>query len=171
MSTFYKFFGVICLTVVMGCAGPGNFSKTYRQKAEPVSEEDVFMLDKGARPRLIVSQNFDNDLKTFTEQNYIVLGESKFNGPPEKLDDAVNVGEGLGVTHVLVGLVYLYDGEKKAYKFYENYDYVREVQVRNGVYYPVYQSIPDPISVPYLKRFGVYEHKAVYLVKLKEADK
>ncbi len=167
MSLFSKIFIAICVVFIAGCAGSGNYTKTYRQVAEPVGENDAFMLDKGARPRLIVSENFEDDLKTFTDQNFIVLGKSDFKGPPEKFDDAIDIGEKLGVTHVLVTIEYLYEAQKKAYKVYENYDYVREVRVINGHYYPVYQAIPDPISVPYYKKFAIYSHKAVYLVKLK----
>lgn len=167
MNYALQIFLVVCAALLDGCAGTGNYTKTYRQVAQPVGESDAFMLVKGARPRLIVSENFDDDLKTFTDQNFIVLGNSDFNGPPEKFDDAVDIGEKLGVTHVLVTVQYLYEAQKKAYKVHENYDYVREVQVINGRYYPVYQAVPNPISVPYTKKFGVYKHKAVYLVKLK----
>jgi hypothetical protein len=167
MNITLKILFAVFVSLLAGCAGSGNYSKTYRQLVEPVGEVDAFMLDKGARPRLIISENFDDDLKTFTDQNYIVLGESDFNAPPEKFDDAVNIGEKLGVTHILVKIEYLYDAQKKAYKFYENYDYVREVQLINGRYYPVYQAIPDPVAVPYYKKFAIYRHKAVYLVKLK----
>jgi hypothetical protein len=155
MNITLKILFAVFVSLLAGCAGSGNYSKTYRQLVEPVGEVDAFMLDKGARPRLIISQN------------YIVLGESDFNAPPEKFDDAVNIGEKLGVTHILVKIEYLYDAQKKAYKFYENYDYVREVQLINGRYYPVYQAIPDPVAVPYYKKFAIYRHKAVYLVKLK----
>lgn len=171
MKIMHKLFLGVLLCALTGCMGTGNYTKTYRQLAEPVGDEDAFMLDKGARPRLIVSKNFDEDLQIFTDQNFIVLGQSHFNGPPEKIDDAVNMGKELGVTHVLVSLEYLYDAQKKAWRTYENYDYVRSTYVRNGVHIPTYEAIPDPISVPYYKQFGVYQHKAVYLVKLKADPK
>lgn len=170
MSVFSKISLILLLLLSAACAGPGNFSKTYRQMVEPVGDEDAYLLDKGARPRLIISENFESDFQTFKDQNYIMLGRSRFNGPPEKLQDAVDLGEELGVTHVLIGIEYLYEAEKKAFKTYENYDYVRDYVNIDGLYYPTYQAVANPIVVPYMKKFGVYQHEAVYLVKLKESD-
>ncbi len=167
MGKFQTLLMVILLLALTACARPGSFTKSYRQMAEPVGPEDVFMLDPGAKPRLIVSENFDQDFETFIAQDFLVLGESHFAGPEEKYEDALRQGAELGVTHILLHKRYLHQGSKKAYKTVKRYDYVRAVKYRYGTYYMGYEPVLNPISIPYTKQVPIYDQRAVFLVKLK----
>ena len=106
-------------------------------------------------------------------QNYVIVGESKFNGPEGGVDDAIGLAKKLGVTHILLNAKYAYDASKKAYKYVENFDYIPlesgylagTGQVYSQIFY---EKIPNPIYVPYRKNVSVYHHRAIFLVKMKK---
>ncbi len=154
--------------MLSACGGQSWYETSYRSVVDhSVNSQCAYMLAPDAKPQLFLTNAFQEDLKIFTDQKYIVVGESFFTGPLEKTKNAVAVGEEIGVTHVLLEADYLYMGSKKAYKFYKNYDYLPVPMQRNGVYYYGYEAVPNPISVPYQKEIPIYKQRAVYLVKLK----
>lgn len=158
--------GLFIIILLSNC-GPGRYDSAYRPSMSSVDNEKAYMLDAGARPRLIFTDNFDRDLKIFTEQNFTVVGESRFMGLEEDPEGAVKVGEELGVTHILLLSEFAYNATKKAYRYKENYDLIREVQYYNGEPYLSYVSVANPISVPYQKNVTILRQRAAYLVKLK----
>lgn len=159
-------FGLLFIILLTSC-GPGRYDSAYRPSMSSVNSEKAYMLDAGTRPRLIFTDNFDRDLEIFTEQNFAVVGESRFMGLAEDPDDAVKVGEKLGVTHVLLLSEFAYNATKTAYRYKENYDLIREVKYYNGEPYFGYVSVANPISIPYQKNVTVLRQRAAYLVKLK----
>ena len=166
MRIIQPFILILLSVLLFGCSsGPGLYEKSYRQWSSPINEDNSFLLDEGADPRLILTREFDKDLKTFTDQDYIVVGQSKFNGPPQDPKDAVEVGKALGVTHVLLIAEYLYNGRKKAYKYYDRYDYIPIVRQRNGMLFRDYEAVRSHDAVEYYKNVPVFQQRAVYLVK------
>lgn len=136
-------------------------------------ENNAYLLEDGARPMVIMTPELEKDLETFTNQNYTIVGESRFNGPEGGVDDAISLAKKLGVTHVLLNAKYAYDASKKAYKFIENFDYIPYesgyLVGNSGIYRQVfYERIANPISVPYSKNVSVYNHRAIFLVKMKQ---
>ena len=83
------------------------------------------------------------------------------------MNDAVEQGSTLKVTHVLVEQKYAYSGSKKAYKYLNTYNYRREYRTVNNYIYVHYDRMPDIISIPYKKEVAVFKQRAVYLAKLK----
>ena len=155
------------LIILLNNCGPGRYDSAYRPSMSSIDENNAYLLDVGARPRLIFTDNFERDLKFFTDQNFSVVGESRFIGLKEDPDDAIKMGEKLGITHILLLSEFAYNGTKTAYRYKENYDFVREVKYYNGKPYFGYQSIPNPISIPYQKNITILKQRAAYLVKLK----
>ncbi|MBT7583481.1 MAG: hypothetical protein HN572_10990 [Kordiimonadaceae bacterium] len=166
MSIMRLISGFIVVLLLSSC-GPGRYDSAYRPSMSRVDQSNAYLLDAGAQPRLIFTDDFERDLEIFTDQNFSVVGESRFMGLEEDPEDAMKMGEKLGVTHILLLSEFAYNGTKKAYRYIENYDYVREVKYYNGQPYYGYQSVANPISVPYRKNVTILRQRAAYLVKMK----
>ena len=157
------------LLLLSSCAGgPEWYGASYKARPDQPTLINAYLLNERASPKLIFTDDIEGDLESFINQNYVVVGESIFNGPEKKANGAFKVAKNLKVTHVLIQRKYLYVGSKKAYKFYGNVDYIPVGVAYNGYYRrTVYDRVPNPIAVPYAKEFSIYNHRAIYLVKLK----
>jgi len=159
--------------ILTSCNGRDMYDTSYTSSMAVPMEKDAFLLEEGARPTLIMTPEIERDLEVLINQNYVIVGESKFNGPEGGAGDAIKLAKKLGVTHILLNAKYAYDASKKAYKYVENYDYI---PVESGylagtgqMYSQIfYERIPNPIYVPYRKSISVYHHQAIFLVKMKK---
>lgn len=158
------------LVVVAGCGGPGRYDAFYTPVMKaPISNANAYLLDAGAAPRMIYTESFEDDLKTFTDQNFIIVGESVFSAPMEDTGDALELGKEMGITHVLLSVDFAYSGSKKAHKYYSDYDYARKPMPTyvNGYAQYGYERIPTHRSIPYRKKVDIFKQRATFLVKLK----
>lgn len=172
MKTLFKVSLMVLLFLLCGCGGPGQYDAAYVPSIVMPLENQAHLLKNNDRPMVIMTPDLEKDLETLIHQNYVIVGESKFNGPEEGIGDAISVAKKHKVTHVLLNAKYAYDASKKAYKFIENFDYIPYesgyVIANNRSYRQIYyERIPNPIAVPYKKNLSIYHHRAVFLVKLK----
>ncbi|MDG1437813.1 MAG: hypothetical protein P8P98_02475 [Emcibacteraceae bacterium] len=168
MNIFFRI-SVLCIVLMISaCGGPSRFVTEYIPMDSSNTENTAYLSDNGEKPRLIISNFFDDDLKIFTDQNYVVVGKSEFSGPLENMNDAVAKGVELQVTHVLLEQKYAYSGSKKAYKYASTYNYTPAYKTINNYTYVRYERMPDLISIPYSKEVAVFKQRAVYLAKLKQ---
>ncbi|MDG1859248.1 MAG: hypothetical protein P8I94_09095 [Emcibacteraceae bacterium] len=167
MNIFFRISVLCILLMVTACSGASRFNSEYVADEGYNQNSAENLTNNGAKPRLIVSNHFDDDLKIFTDQNYAVVGKSEFTGPIVNMNDAVAKGSALQVTHVLLEQKYAYSGSKKAYKYASTYKYTREYHTMNNYTYVRYDRMPDTISIPYSKEVAVFKQRAAYLVKLK----
>lgn len=167
MNKKMKIVGAFLLLLVGGCSGPGFYETSYRPVVDPVDAAQTYMLEKGEKPQLIETENFDGALEIFIDQGYVVVGESDFSAQMEKNKKAMGVAKEFGATHILVSAKYLYNGTKRANDFYEYYDVSREVTLNGGDYRVNYVYMPNIEMVPYLKSVPIYRQRAAYLMKRK----
>jgi hypothetical protein len=159
--------------IAISCSGVDMYNTSYTPSMLMPLETRAFLLEEGTRPTLIMTPDIEKDLEVLINQNYVIVGESKFNGPEGGVDDAIGLAKKLGVTHILLNAKYAYDASKKAYKYVENFDYIPlesgylagTGQVYSQIFY---EKIPNPIYVPYRKNVSVYHHRAIFLVKMKK---
>ena len=167
MNIFFRLSVLCTALLISACSGSSRFISEYIPTVNSNNGNASYLSDKSEKPRLIVSNYFDDDLKIFTDQNFVVVGKSEFSGPLENMNEAVAQGSALQVTHVLIEQKYAYSGSKKAYKYASTYNYRREYQTINNYTFVRYDRMPDTISIPYSKEVAVFKQRAAYLVKLK----
>lgn len=160
-----KFTCGVLLFFLGGCGGPGFYEASYRPSVDAISNDQAYMLEKGAKPQLMETEDFEMILQELTEQNYIIVGQSEFNAQIEKYNKAIGVAKDLSATHVLVSTKYLYNGTKRSHVFEEYYDVTTEVSRDETGYRVNYVSMPNIASIPYLKSVPIYHHRAAYLVR------
>lgn len=168
--SFFKLISMGIFTLLItGCASDSRYLTAYQPIGANVGPSDAYLLDAGVSPRLVFTENFEDDLKIFTDQDYGVVGQSYFTGPLEGIDDAAQLGTDLKVTHVLLSAEFAYSGSKKAYKFKSGHYYMPSgVNYDYGYRRTTYDRMPDIQSIPYRKEVQIYKQQAVYLVKLKD---
>lgn len=151
------------------CGGDSRYLAAYEPVAPILGPDEAYLLENVMKPRVIISEHIEDDLKIFTDQNYIVLGKSFFSGPIEDIDDAIDLGKDLKVTHVLLSSEYSYSGSKKAHKFISGHHYsLIGFENFRGYRRPLYDRMPDVASIPYKKEVPIFKQQAFYLVKLKD---
>ena len=95
MTLYHKFLSVIFILFMAGCAGENRYAEFYRASYDKVDDENAFMIDHAGDPRVIFTRQFEDDLKLFTDDNFVVVGKSVFASPPEDIKKAVKLGKEL----------------------------------------------------------------------------
>ena len=120
MRLFMRIFVCIFFLLALSACGAGQFGKTYRGYLTPEEAADVVMLGEGQEPNLIRSDDIDRDVRFYREHNYIVIGESSFNGVQENPENAVRQAEEVKATHVIVSSAYTDTESRVDYDISEN---------------------------------------------------
>lgn len=168
MSYSVKLVLTIFILLIAGCGDGGRYMSSYRPSYGTYNDNNAFMIDHSGDPRVVFSKNFEDDLKMFADQDFVVVGKSIFSGPPEDIDDAIRMGKELKVTHVLMSTDYVYSGTKKAYKFAETRVFYPVYTSINGIPLVTYESMPNAVAIPYRKEVPIFKQQAAFLVKLKD---
>jgi hypothetical protein len=158
-------FTFFSLFILSSCGGSEFYKSSYVPALDPMKTPNLILLAEDKNPLMITTVNIDEDLVTFQDQNYVVVGESAFNGQLEDPANAVKIAKEVGATHVLISTNYNYSGSKKAYKYVRTYDYVRASTNVDGYSQRYYEAIPVDIAIPYKKEVHVFKHRAVFMVK------
>ena len=162
------FIGFIILTLT-ACTGGGRYERYYKPNSNAVPIDQAYLLKSGDKARMVFSENFQDDLKIFTDQNYAIIGESSFSGPVENLGKVQKFGKELGATHILLSANFAYSTSKPAYKFVRNDSVVvvpRTTRDHLGRYYE-YETVYDNDAIPYRKEVPVFKQRAAFLIQLK----
>jgi len=88
-----------------GCAQSG-YKQFYKPYADVKSLPDVELLAEGQEPQVFGTDDFDRDILTLRAKNYIVVGQSSFNGGYEDTKNAAAQAKSVGATIVLVSSKY-----------------------------------------------------------------
>ncbi len=156
------------LLMLAGC-GAGGYGRTYSGYIDPRVTPDVIALGEEQEPNLLRSNNLDNDVRLYKEHNYIVVGESAFNGVVESQNNAIKQAKEVGATHVIVSSEYTDTNSYLAYDYQDYYRtvYVNRVKSVNGkqVAYTKAVTVRDSVAVPYRRYYDNFDQWAVYMVK------
>ena len=97
------------------------FSDFYDSWVDARSRQDVIALKAGENPKLIRSNNLDDDIYEIVSDNYLIVGKTSFNGPSEDIIDDINSQcKKNGATIALYSLEYAYT---TGYYSIRRYDY------------------------------------------------
>lgn len=175
MRLFMRIFVCIFFLLALSACGAGQFGKTYRGYLTPEEAADVVMLGEGQEPNLIRSDDIDRDVRFYREHNYIVIGESSFNGVQENPENAVRQAEEVKATHVIVSSAYTDTESRVDYDYQDVYStvFVNRVANIDGQEVNVQESVMvrDTVSVPYMRQYDNFDQWAVYMVKSNRVHK
>ena len=166
MATLRLFSIITGLSLLFGC-GTQQYITSYKPSADPIVPNNVVSLGRGERPTLYLVDDIDTIMELYSDRDYVVVGESSFNGPLEDLDKALKQAKTIGATHVLASSKYNYDVKKKSNVFIESYDYVPRSRLVGDYYVNSVEAIANPVMIPTVKEVSIFEQRAVFLVKKK----
>jgi C-terminal processing protease CtpA/Prc len=160
---------ILTTILLLSACGAGQFGTSYRSYMDPRLSADVVPLAEEQKPILIRSNDLNKDVKLYREHNYIVVGESAFNGIKENEDRAKKQAEEVGATHVVVSSEYTDTQSYLAYDYQDFYrtvyvDRVRKVEGKK-VRYTEAVTVRDTVTVPYTRYYDNFNQWAVYMVK------
>ncbi|MCP5380860.1 MAG: PDZ domain-containing protein [Kordiimonadaceae bacterium] len=157
------------LIMVLSACGAGSYGSSYHGYLTPEMASNVVMLGDEQEPNLILSNNLDRDVQSYLEHNYVVIGESAFNGLQESPQNAVKQAKEVRATHVIVSSAYTGTESRLDYDYQDVYHtvFVNRVRTVNGKTVNVTEAVTvrDTVSVPYLRQYDKFDQWAVYLVK------
>jgi len=160
---------ILTAFLLLSACGAGQFGSSYRSYMDPRLSAYVVPLAEEQEPILIRSNDLNKDVGLYREHNYVVVGESAFNGIKENEDRAKKQAEEVGATHVVVSSEYT---DTQSYLAYDYQDYYRTVYVDrvrkvNGkrVRYTEVVTVRDTVTVPYTRYYDNFNQWAVYMVK------
>ncbi len=159
----------ILLALMLSACGAGQFGSSYRSYVDPRLSPDLVALSEEGEPNLIRSNDLDRDVRLYREHNFVVVGESSFNGFQESPNNAVKKAREVGATHVIVSSEYTDTQSQLDYDYQDYYRtyYVNRIRTVNGERVVTREEVTvrDTVSVPYLRYYDNYDQWAVYLVK------
>lgn len=160
---------------LLSACGAGQFGSSYRAYMDPKATADVVPLAEEQEPILVRSTDIDNDVRRYREHNYVVVGESSFNGVKVNENRAKKQAEEVGATHVIVSSEFT---DTQSYIDYDYQDFYRTVYVHKTknidgkpVRYTEAVTVRDTVTVPYRRYYDNYDQWAVYMVKSNRVPK
>lgn len=164
-----------CFLLALSACGAGQFGETYRGYLTPDEAATVVMLGEGQEPNLIRSADIDRDVRFYREHNYIVIGESSFNGLQESPENAVRQAKEVKATHVIVSSAYTDTENRVDYDYQDVYStvFVNRVANVDGQRVNVQEAVTvrDTVTVPYMRQYDNFDQWAVYMVKSNRVHK
>ncbi|MBL4601996.1 MAG: PDZ domain-containing protein [Emcibacteraceae bacterium] len=167
----------VCLSalLMLSACGTGQFGSSYRGYLTPEIASNVVMLGVEQEPILIRSNDIDRDVMKYREHNYVVIGESAFNGFEESEQNAVRQAKEVMATHVVVSSEYTDTESRIEYDYQDVYTtvFVSRVKTVNGERVAVQEAVTvrDTITVPYMRHYDNFDQWAVYMVKSNQVHK
>lgn len=164
-----KFIIGILILISLSACGAGQFGTSYRSYLDPVNMADVIMLEEKQEPIVIPSNDIDQTVQTYREHNYLIIGESAFNGIKESSSNAKRQAKDAGATHVIISAEYTDTQSELAFNYQTNYRtiYVNRIKMVDDkpVHYTEAVTIRDTVAVPYTRYYNNFDQAAVYLVR------
>lgn len=160
---------ILSTLMFLSACGTGQFGLSYQSYIDPRLAPDVVPLQEEQEPILVRSNDLDKDVRQYREHNYIVVGESAFNGFQESENRAKKQAKEVGATHVVVSSEYTDTQAFLDYDYQNVYRtvYVDKVRRVNGkrVRYTEAVTVRDTVTVPYTRYNDNFNQWAVYMVK------
>lgn len=160
---------ILSTLLLLTACGSGQFGSSYHAYMDPRMSPDVVLLGEGEEVNVIRSNDLDMDVRQYREHNYLVVGESAFNGMIESAGRAKKQAEEVGATHVIISSEYT---DTKSYLAYDYRDFYRTVYVNKvrtvdgkHVHYTQAVTVRDTVAVPYTQSYDKFDQWAVYMVK------
>tara|TARA_R110002096_G_scaffold416576_2_gene619292 strand:+ start:110307 stop:111095 length:789 start_codon:yes stop_codon:yes gene_type:complete len=170
-----RIIAILSVLLLLSACGTGQFGSTYQGYLTPERAANVVMLADGQEPELILSNNIDRDVLSYREHNYVVIGESAFNGFHENPNNAVRQAKEVRATHVIVSSAYTDTESRIDYDYQDVYStvFVSRVKTVDGREVSVNETVTvrDTVSVPYVRQHDNFDQWAVYMVKSLEVHK
>lgn len=160
---------ILSLTVIIsGCAQSG-YKKFYNPFVDTKALSGVELLGPNEEPRVLTSNDLDQDLRTLRAKRYIVVGYSSFNGKYEDTKNAAAQAKKLGATLVLVNSEYTNtQSSNSALLIPSNQTSFHTGSVYSGGTYGTYSGTTSSYGtsvVPFTMHQRRYDQTAYYLVK------
>ena len=154
--------------VLAGCAANG-YREFYRSYPDAPGRPDARFLKKGQAPIIRSSDNLESDIRILLSKGFLPVGESSFNGVPEKEDKVVSQALQVGALIVLVNSTYTNTQAKTALPFFPNNSKI----YGSGSFYGSGGFAPDSspgtpygtAAVPSASQERRFDQTAVYFVK------
>lgn len=166
---------ILTLLLLLASCGTGQFGSSYKAYSDPRLSPELVALTEEGEPNLIRSSDLDHDVRQFREHNYVVVGESAFNGIHESPNNAVKQAKEVGATHVIVSSEYTDTRSRLAYDYQDYYRtiYVNKVRSVNGksVHYREAVTVRDTVTVPYTQYYDNFDQWAVYMARSTKVHK
>jgi hypothetical protein len=160
---------ILSTLLLLSACGTGKYGSTYRAYVDPQASPDLIALQEGQDVNVLRTENLDNDVRRYRENNFVVVGESAFNGTIEGVDFAKNQAEEVGATHVVIAAEYTNTRSYIAYHHQSIYRtvYVNRVRVVDGkrIHYTEAVTVHDSVAVPYRSSYEEFDQWAVFLAK------
>ncbi len=171
-----RFLISIFLALLISACGTGQFGSSYQSYMDPRLNPDLIALGEEQEPNILRSSDINADVQRYREHNYVVIGESAFNGLVESEGNAIRKAKEVGATHILISSEYT---DTQSYIDYDYQDYYRttyvnrvitnsdgeRVVVRDAV------TVRDTVTVPYVRTYDNYNQWAIFMVKSNNAPK
>lgn len=165
----------LSVLLLLSACGTGQFGSTYQGYLTPQRAANVVLLAEGQEPELILSNDIDRDVLSYREHNYVVIGESSFNGLQEDPKNAVRQAEEVQATHVIVSAAYTDTESRIDYDYQDVYStvFVNQVKTVDGREVSVQETVTvrDTVSVPYVRQYDNFDQWAVFMVRSNEVHK
>jgi hypothetical protein len=169
-----RLFLCVWLMLLISACGTGQFGSSYQSYMDPRLNPDLIALGVEQEPNILRSNDINADVQRYREHNYVVIGESAFNGLVESEGNAIRKAKDVGATHVLISSEYT---DTQSYIDYDYQDYYRttyvkrvitnsdgdRVVVRDAV------TVRDTVTVPYMRTYDNYNQWAIFMVKSNNA--
>ncbi|MDG1437812.1 MAG: PDZ domain-containing protein, partial [Emcibacteraceae bacterium] len=160
---------ILSICLLLSACGTGQYGSTYRAYVDPQVSPDLIALQENQDVNVLRTENLDYDVRRYRENNFVVVGESAFNGAIESQDFAKNQAEEVGATHVVIAAEYTNTHSYIAYDHQDFYRtvYVNRVRVVDGerVHYTKAVTVRDSVTVPYTASYEKFDQWAVFLAK------
>lgn len=166
---------LLIASLSLSACGTGQFGSSYRGYMTPDTVTGVVLLGDGQEPNLIRSNDIDRDVLSYRERNYVIMGESAFNGLQENPENAVRQAKEVRATHVIVSSEFTDTRSRIDYDYQDIYStvFVNRVKTVDGQEVNVSElmTVRDTVTVPYLRQYDNFDQWAVYMVKSNEVHK
>lgn len=165
-----KILVIICMSLLLSACGTGGFGSSYQGYMDPRVNPDLVALQEEQEPNIIRSSDINADVQRYREHNYVIVGESSFNGVAESEGNAVRKAKEVGATHLLISSEYT---DTQSFIDYDYQDYYRTTYVNRvstnsdgeRVVSREAVTVRDTVTVPYVRAYDNFNQWAVYMVK------
>lgn len=147
-----KICAFLTVLLLLSECGAGRYGSSYVSYTNPLLDPSLIALQEGQEPNLVRSNDLDRDVRAFREHNYVVVGESSFNGISENPELALKQAKEVGATHVVASSQFTDTASYLAYDYQDYYRtaVVRRVSTVNGQRVKYYDTVTvrDTVAVP-----------------------